>query len=107
MSVELVRRTFLALSAALAPAAALMGCAPVGRQAVRHILPCVTDTQLWVSVSLARPETSLVLMIGGLSCPGRSVDSEGRHFSFSASALEPSTTSVSYTHLTLPTILRV
>ena len=92
MSLELVRRTFLSLSAVLAPAAVLMGCAPVGRQEVRHILPCVTDTQLWVSVSLARPETSLVLMIGGLSCPGRPMDSEGRHFSFSASALEPSTT---------------
>lgn len=92
MSVALVRRTFLALSAVLAPAAALIGCAPVGRQAVRHILPCVTDTQLWVSVSLARPETSLALMIGGLCCPGRPMDSEGLHFAFSASALEPSTT---------------
>lgn len=59
---------------------------------VRHILPTTTDTQFSITMSLWQPRDSVDLLVGKRRISGVQTDSEGRHWSFHASRLNPDTT---------------
>ena len=92
MRVTIARRTLLFASSTAAALAALVGCNFVRDQKVRHILPSVSDTEIWITVSLAFPAGELSILADGAPYHGRQVDSAGRHWSFHIDGLASSTT---------------
>ncbi len=87
----LLRRTLLAGSAAFAPLLSLIGCGPGSRQAIRHILPSVTDSSISLTCSLTQPVQALYVRIRNKGYVGRQCDSKGLHWSFVLEGLSPDT----------------
>jgi len=86
-SLKVLRRSLLAGGAAVLPLLGLIGCGPGSRQAIRHILPTVTDTRISISCSLAQPVQSLLLRVANEVYRGEQRDSEGLHWFFTAEDL--------------------
>jgi hypothetical protein len=96
------RRTFLRRSAAVTLALGLpddliaqaaTAAAPAGNWdagAVRHLLPAVSDSRMLIKASFQAPLTEApTLHIGGTSVRGRMGDTQGEHWHFYATDLEP------------------
>ena len=88
---KLVRRTLLAGAAACAPLLSLVGCAPGGRQTIRHILPSVTDTTIALTCSIVKPADAFFLRVNDQVYAGTKRDTHGCHWSFFIEDLVPDT----------------
>lgn len=88
----LLRRAVLAAASSLAALAATAGCSIGARQGVRHILPSVTDTELYVTVSLQLSVDALSLQVDDSLVAGSRMDTDGVHWTFQIKDLKPSTT---------------
>jgi len=90
-SVTVLRRTLLAGGAAVLPLLSLIGCGPSSRQTIKHILPTVTDSGIFITCSLAQPVRSFSLRVEKTIYTGKQCDSKGLHWFFSAEGLTPNT----------------
>ena len=73
------------------PLLSMVGCAPVSRQTIRHILPSVTDTTIALTCSVVKPADAVSLRVDDKVYAGTRRDTHGCHWSFYIEGLPPDT----------------